>query len=169
MMVLVYISMLLAIAGVVGVIAYSGKIPKSISAMVYSFPELSVEKRGAPLLWSVWLITVGGLLVPPMMEMLGDELCVFGFLTFGFLVGAAVTPLVNKATSDWHDFLGVSAGLMSQCVVSILSPMWLICWAIYALCLPFKATRGNLVLISEVVCAVSLYGSLLFNDGFLMQ
>lgn len=152
-----WLSLLLALTGMVGYLCYVREVPKSVSAMVYGFP------RKLQWLWSAWLIAVGGLLLVPMMERLDDRLCCFGFLAFAFLVGAAVTPLVNRETSLWHDWFGVSAGLMSQCVVAILNPVWLIWWGLYLAVLPFPCMRSRLVLVSEVCCAATLYGVLIID------
>lgn len=155
MITLVYISLLLAIAGAFGVMCYSRHIPKSISAMVYDF------KPGMQRAWSVWIIAIGALLLVPMMEALDDRLCVFGFLTFAFLVGTAVTPLVNRETSDWHDLFGVSAGLMSQCVVAVINPAWFLVWGLYVACAPFKVMRPYYVLVSEICCSIAVFGTLI--------
>lgn len=152
-----WLSLLLALTGTFGFFCYRREIPKSVSAMVFGYP------RKLQWLWSAWLIAVGGLLLVPMMERLDDRLCCFGFLAFAFLVGAAVTPLVNRETSLWHDWLGVSAGLMSQCVVAILNPVWLIWWGLYLAVLPFPCMRSRLVLVSEVCCAATLYGVLIID------
>lgn len=155
MITLVYLSLLLAVTGVFAACVYGRSVPRSVSAMVYSYP------RKLAWLWSAWLIAVGGLLLPVMMERLEDRLCVFGFLTFAFIVGAAVTPLVNSDTSDWHDWFGLSAGLMSQAVVTILAADWLFAWLLFPVFLPFTYMRSRLILVSELCCAVSLYGCLL--------
>lgn len=152
---LVYLSMLLAVTGVFAACVYGRSVPRSVSAMVYSY------QRKLAWLWSAWLVAVAALLLPVMMERLEDRLCVFGFLTFAFIVGAAVTPLVNRETSDWHDWFGVTAGLMSQAVVTILAADWLFAWLLFPAFLPFTYMRSRLVLVSELCCAVSLYGCLL--------
>ena len=153
-----YLSLLLALTGIFGFFCYTRQIPKSVSAMVYGYP------RKLQWLWSAWLIAVGFLLLIPMWERLDDRLACFAFLTFMFLTGAAVTPLVNRDTSDWHDLLGVSAGLMSQCVAAILDPDWMFAWLLYPVCLPFSYMRERLVLVGEICCAVSLYGCLIVGD-----
>jgi len=152
---LVYLSLLLAVTGVFAACVYGRSVPRSVSAMVYSYP------RKLAWMWSAWLVAVAALLLPVMMERLEDRLCVFGFLTFAFTVGAAVTPLVNRDTSDWHDRFGLSAGLMSQAVVTILAADWLFAWLLFPVFLPFTYMRSRLVLVSELCCAISLYGCLL--------
>ena len=158
MITLVYLSLLMAVTGVFAACVYGHSVPRSVSAMVYSYP------RKLAWLWSAWLIAVGGLLLPVMMERLEDRLCVFGFLTFAFTVGAAVTPLVNRETSEWHDWFGVASGLMSQAVVTILAADWLFAWLLFPAFLPFTYMRSRLVLVSELCCAVSLYGCLLSDS-----
>lgn len=157
MVTLVYLSLLLAVTGVIGAVCYSRHIPKSISAMVYDF------KRGMQWAWSVWLIAVGALLWIPLMERLDDRLCALGFLAFAFLVGAAVTPLTNRDTSDWHDLFGVASGSMYTACTAVINPYCLAAWALYVAALPFPYMRSRLVLVSEVCCAVSLCGCLIIN------
>lgn len=152
---LVYISLLMAVTGVFAACVYGRSVPRSVSAMVYSYP------RKMAWLWSAWLVTVAALLLPVMLEQLEDILCVFGFLTFAFTAGAAVTPLFNRETSEWHDWFGICAGLMSQAVVTILAADWLFAWLLFPAFLPFTYMRSRLVLVSELCCAISLYGCLL--------
>lgn len=150
-----YLSLLLALTGMVGYLCYVRSVPDSISAMVYGLP------RRLQWLWSAWLIAVGLLLLIPMWERLEDRLCCFAFLAFMFLTGAALTPLVNRETSDWHDWFGVSTGLMYQCVVAIINPVCLLLWASYLAALPLPFMRSRLVLVSELCCAMSLYFALM--------
>lgn len=154
---MIYLSLLTALAGVFGVLAYSRRLPKSISAMVYDY------RRPYQWAWSVWLVAVGALLLPCMLERLPDGLEFLGFWTVEFLCGAAVTPLVNRETTRWHNLFGAAAGLASQGVVAVLCPWWLCAWAVYVACLPFKAVRPYLVLVSETVCAASTYGCMITN------
>lgn len=158
MVTLVYLSLLLAVTGVIGAVCYGRNIPKSVSALVYQY------KRGMQWAWSVWLIAVGALLWIPLMERLDDSLCVLGFLAFAFLVGAAVTPLTNRETSDWHDWFGVAAGLMYTACVTVINHRCLAAWALYVAALPFQYMRSRLVLVSEVCCAASLYGVLVIGN-----
>ena len=155
MVTLVYLSMMVALAGTVGAVCYGRNVPKSISALVYQY------KPGMQWAWSVWIIAIGALLLVPMMEALDDRLCALGFLAFAFLVGAAVTPLTNRETSDWHDWFGVAAGLMYTACVAVINPCWLVVWGLYLAVLPFGCMKERLVLVSEVCCAGSLYGCLI--------
>lgn len=152
-----YLSLLLALTGTFGFFCYTRQIPKSVSAMVYGFP------RRLQWLWSVWLIAIGTLLWIPLMERLDDRLCALGFLAFAFLVGAAVTPLTNRDTSDWHDLFGVASGSMYTACTAVINPYCLATWALYVAALPFPCMRRCLVLVSEVCCAVNLYGCLIIN------
>lgn len=152
-----YLSLLLALTGIFGFFCYSRTIPKSVSAMVYGYP------RKLQWLWSAWLIAVGALLWIPLMERLDDRLCALGFLAFAFLVGAAVTPLTNRDTSDWHDLFGVASGSMYTACTAVINPYCLAAWALYVAALPYPCMRSRLVLVSEVCCAISLYGCLIIN------
>lgn len=151
---MVILSLIIALTGAVGYLCYARTIPRSISAMVYDYP------RRLQWLWSVWLIAVGGLLLVPIMEALGDGLGFLGFLTFAFLTGTAVTPLVNPDTDGWHDIFGIAAGLASQCIVAALNPVWLSAWLLLPACLPFAYMRDRLVLVSEICCSIALFGAL---------
>jgi hypothetical protein len=91
-----------------------------------------------------------------------------GWLTLVSLLGAAVTPIINKDTYILHNVLGILGGILSQVCVFIISPWWLLVWIIFPLLLincivssNYTIIKGYGVFISEILCAISLYGALL--------
>ena len=145
-----------------------GGVPESVSGLVYN---LSERMRW---LWSAWLVAVAMTVMVPLMTAL-DDAAWLGWLTVVGLVGAAVTPICNGDTHLLHDVFGVSAGVLSQVCVAVLCPWWLLVWALW---LPLLAGAmaalndakdppclfgGHGVLAAELTCAVTLYGSLIFN------
>lgn len=154
----------LTIAGVVG-LARKG-VPESISGAVWAKSE---KLRW---LWSGWLVAVALTLMVPLMSALGD-VAWLGWLTVACLIGAAVTPVFRQDTRTIHNICGVAAGLLSQVCVACLCPWWLTVWLIW---IPLIAGTmgayndaeempqildGYGVLAAEMMCAISLYGSLL--------
>lgn len=164
MMVLTIISLCIAVGGMV--LMSRGGVPDSVSGMVYNLP---VRRRW---LWSGWLVAVALTMMVPLMSALGD-VAWLGWLTVVCLLGAAVTPVFNSDTRTMHNICGVAAGVLSQICVMVLCPWWMLVWLIW---IPLIAgTMGAYndaeempqvldwygVLAAEVMCAVSLYGSLL--------
>lgn len=164
MIALTLVSLILAVGGLL--LMSRGGVPDSISGMVYSLP---VRRRW---LWSVWLVAVALTLMVPLMSALGD-VAWLGWMTVVCLIGAAVTPVIHKDTHRLHNICGVAAGVLSQICVMILCPWWLLCWFIYVPLIADSMAAfndseempvvcdGKGVLVSECICAVSLYGSLL--------
>jgi len=164
MMILTIVSLCIAVGGIV--LMLRGGVPESVSGLVYN---LSERMRWA---WSGWLIAVALTLMVPLMSALGD-VAWLGWLTVVCLIGAAVTPVFNRDTRTMHYVCGIAAGVISQVCVACICPWWLLVWLIW---IPLIAgTMGALndseempqvldgygVLAAEVMCAVSLYGSLL--------
>jgi len=137
------------------------ELPDSISAVVYELP------KGNEWMWSTWLAAVSLCLFVPLVETCGW----LGWLTEVCLFGAALTPLVNKDTTKWHYRLAIAAGVLSQVCVAWLCADWLSAWmAFLFLWLSSyvqpdgwlgKEMKGKGVMIAEVVCYVSMIGSLL--------
>lgn len=164
MIALKIISLILAVGGMV--LMSRGGVPDSVSGMVYSLP---VRRRW---LWSVWMIAVALTLMVPLMTSLGD-VAWLGWLTVVCLIGAAVTPVFNRDTRTMHHVYGIAAGVLSQVCVACLCPWWLLCWFIYVPLIAGSMAAfndseempvvcdGKGVLVSECICAISLYGSLL--------
>ena len=164
MMILTLISLFLAVGGMV--LMTRGGVPDSISGLVYNLPS---RRRW---LWSGWLVAVALTLMVPLMSALGD-FAWLGWLTAVCLIGAAVTPVIHKDTRRLHNICGVAAGVLSQICVMVLCPWWLLCWFIYVPLIAGSMAafndseempvvcNGKGVLVSECICAVSLYGSLL--------
>ena len=163
-MVLTLISLLLAVVGMV--VMLRGGVPDSVSGLVYN---LSDTKQWW---WSVWLSAVAFTVMVPLMVALGDSTWL-GLLTSVCLIGAAVTPVIRKDTRRLHNICGVAAGVLSQFCVMVLCPWWLLCWFIYVPLIAGSMAAfndseempvvcdGKGVLVSECICAISLYGALL--------
>ena len=82
---LVYLSLLLAVTGVFAACVYGHSVPRSVSAMVYSYP------RKLTWLWSAWLVAVAALLLPVMMERLEDR---------GSIEGTGADQVIAGVTSQ---------------------------------------------------------------------
>ncbi len=166
MTVLTLISLLLAVVGMI--IMLRGGVPDSVSGLVYN---LSDTKQWW---WSVWLSAVSLTVMVPLMTALGD-FAWLGWLTVVGLIGAAVTPVIRKDTRRLHNICGVAAGLLSQVCVACLCPWWLLCWMVF---IPLMAGSmaafndsdsvptfcdGKGVLVSEIICAISLFGAIILK------
>lgn len=144
-------------------------LPDSISAMVY---ELS---RGWQWLWIVWMWVVSLLMCIPLIEVLPDDARALGFATLGCLCFCGAMPISdNHVNRRAHNAFGILGGILSQVCVAIISPWWLAAWSLFAAVygydlLPSQNGRiypsrwydGKGVFLAEMICAATVYGSLL--------
>jgi hypothetical protein len=169
MIALTIVSLCIAVGGIV--LMSRGGVPESVSGLVYN---LSERMRWA---WSGWLVAVAMTLMVPLMSALGD-VAWLGWLTVVCLLGAAVTPVINRDTRTMHNICGVAAGLLSQVCVACLCPWWLACWMVFIPLVagsmgayndsedvPPAVCDGKGVLVAECICAISLYGAMVCSCG----
>lgn len=130
-------------------------LPESISSLVYIFRW--------KWLWTVWLTVVGILTCAPAIEVL-DRIGM-GFLGFGTLVClvfCAAMPIFVDEQKQWHDILGISAGILSQICVLFISMDWLYAWALFAFLMGSvyvqpkgwlgRVMKGKGVFVAECIC-----------------
>lgn len=144
-------------------------LPDSISALVYELP------RPWQWLWIVWMWVVSLLACIPLIEVLPDDVKVLGFATIVCLMLCGAMPIsdshVNRRA---HNVFGILGGVLSQVCVAILTPCWLLAWiafvAVYGYDLlpsqngriyPSRWYDGKGVFLAEMICAVTVFGSLL--------
>lgn len=166
MIVFIIISSILAALYIGAVIVVKRQLPESVSAMVYLLPY------AGQWLWGAWLFAVGGLLLPPMLEAMPDNLSFIAFLTVVCLFGAAVTPLVQMDMRGLHNFFGIAAGVLSQVCVLAINAQWLAAWMLWLFLIGStyvqpegqlgKFVKGKGVFLSECICYVTLTASLLY-------
>lgn len=170
MLIFIFFSLLLVGAGIIIACEYNREMPQSISAIVHDLPK---KKQW---IWSAWLAAVSSLILPSLLEALPEGVEFLGFLTIACLLGTAATPLVEKDTRLGHHILAICTGVLSQACVAFICPSWLLVWLIMAMVLtaafagfnsPDEDTtlisEGKGVFIAEVLCALSIYGCLLFH------
>lgn len=144
-------------------------LPDSISALVYELP------RPWQWLWIVWIWSVSLLACIPLIEVLPDDVKVLGFATIVCLMLCGAMPIsdshVNRRA---HNVFGILGGILSQACVLLQCPLYLLAWllfsAVYACdALPSQNGRiyplrwydGKGVFLAEMICAVTVFGSLL--------
>lgn len=163
-------SIVLSVAYIGWTLVSSGKVPESMSAMVYSLPKKQQW------VWSFWLAMSSTLLLPRIFSIVPDNGKFVGFLMLVALIGVAVTPIIQQETRNWHNVLGWAAGGLSQACVGIVNPAWLILWVVLGIIIVFyqcafaksddeiASMFGKCgIFILEVMCAFTLYMSLLFQ------
>lgn len=161
-------SILLVVSYVGTAIWSKGELPESVSAMVYDLP------RPWQWLWIVWIWSVSLLACIPLIEVMPDDWRILAFLTLASLFFCGAMPLVKDERNVAHYMFGASAGVLSQVCVAILTPCWLFAWtafvAVYAYDLlpsqngriyPSRWYDGKGVFLAEMICAVTVSGSLL--------
>jgi hypothetical protein len=147
-------------------------LPDSISALVYELP------RPWQWLWIVWIWSVSLLACIPLIEVMSGGLEGLAFLTLASLFFCGAMPLVKDEKNVAHYIFGASAGVLSQVCVAILTPCWLLAWtalvAVYAYDLlpsqngriyPSRWYDGKGVFLAEMICSITVYGSLLVRPA----
>lgn len=139
---------------------WSQSLPESISAMVYLLPE----RGGWRWVWTIWLVFVDVLTFAPVIEILDRRgFGILGFLPMAMLGFVAVWPLFDTEHRFWHYALAISAAVVSQVDVWLISPYGLLLWLLMPSVVFIKGLYhtgtyfgGKGVLIAEVVCYVVL-------------
>ena len=164
MTLLLIISILLVAAYLVVAIWRMKALPDSISALVYALPSKWQW------VWTLWLWAISLLMCIPLIDVLPEAWKFLGFLTLAYLGFVGAMPIIYKEHKKAHDILGVSAGILSQVCVFILSPWWLLVWFLW----PFlmgstivqsecgdmrELFKGKGVFVAEVICMVTLAGA----------
>ena len=144
-------------------------LPDSISALVYELP------RPWQWLWIVWMWVVSLLTCIPLISATPDDWRILAFATLACLMLCGAMPIsdshVNRRA---HNVFGILGGVLSQVCVAIPSPCWLLAWlafvAVYGYDLlpsqngriyPSRWYDGKGVLLAEMICTVTVCGSLL--------
>lgn len=160
-MIFILIAVLLVAVYIVSYVAAYRKLPESLSATVYEFP------KGDEWMWSAWLAAIAVCLFVPLVER-----CEWvGWLMEVSLIGAALTPLINKEMLRWHYVFAIITGILSQICVVMLDAMWLGVWMVFVFLFLSsyvqpdgwlgKAMKGKGVFLAQIVCFVGLIGSLI--------
>ena len=168
---LVLISILLSALGVGLATWKKRELPDSLSALVYDLPTKQQW------MWTLWMwamaVTVG---IPLIDRMDGSMFQFLAFFTMVSLVLCGAIPIVRNERNTVHYGLAIVAGVSSQLCVVLIEPLWLLVlpvvlafvavaafvqkpWAEWV----WQRISGKGVLLLEAVCAMSLFGCLLFS------
>ena len=167
----VLISVLLSALGVGLATWKKRELPDSLSALVYDLPTKQQW------LWTLWMwamaVTVG---IPLIDCMDGSMFQFLAFMTMVSMVFCGAIPIVKNERNTVHYGLAIVAGVSSQLCVVIIEPLWLL---VLPVVLAFVAVaalvqkpwaewlwqriNGKGIMLSEAVCAMSLFGCLLFS------
>ena len=165
------LSLLMAVAYVAAVIIKDRALPDSISALVYALPAGRWRW-----LWSAWLALVTLLMAPALTAALTAAwwTSLLADATVICLAMTAALPLLPGYHNRLHNALGILSGILSQVCVWFVCPWWLMLWLLYALLLfamAFPDVRwcnkivtafgGKGVLVAEIICSITAYGTLL--------
>ena len=144
-------------------------LPDSISALVYELP------RPWQWLWILWIWSVSLLACIPLISAMPDDWRILAFATLACLMLCGAMPVsdshVNRRA---HNVFGILGGILSQVCVLPIGPWWLLAWLLFAAvyacdALPSQNGRmypsrwydGKGVLLAEMICTVTVCGSLL--------
>lgn len=168
---LVLISILLSALVVVLATWKHRELPDSLSALVYDLPTKQQW------LWTLWMwaiaVTVG---IPLIDRMDGSMFQFLAFFTMVSLAFCGAIPIVRNERNNVHYGLAIVAGVTSQLCVVLIEPLLLL---VLPVVLAFVAVaafvqkpwtewvwqriNGKGVMMLEAVCAMSLFGCLLFS------
>lgn len=168
---MIIISVLLTALGIGAATWKLGELPESISALVYVLPR----QGGWQWLWIVWMWSVSLLTCIPLVSAMPDDWRILAFATLACLMLCGAMPIsdshVNRRA---HNVFGILGGILSQACVLLISPWWLLAWllfvAVYGYDLliskngriyPSRWYDGKGVFLAEMICAVTVSGSLL--------
>ena len=158
----IILSIILVVSFVGITIWRTKELPESISAMVWSL------KGDWKWLWSVWLMAVSIFTFAPVIEILDARgLGFLGFLPAVCLAFVGAMPLFDVSNRKWHYTLAIIGGILSQVSVLVISPWWLLLWALmlgYVVCAIFIKKfqdwmDGKGVLIAECICYLGVIGA----------
>lgn len=144
-------------------------LPDNISALVYELP------RPWQWLWIVWIWAMSLLTCIPLISAMPDDWCILAFATLACLMLCGAMPISdNHVNRRAHNVFGILGGILSQACVLLISPWWLLAWLLFVAvygcdALPSQNGRiypsrwydGKGVLLAEMICAVTVSGSLL--------
>ena len=105
----------------------TGRVPESISAMVYLLPE-----GGWRWLWSVWLWAVTVLTLAPAVEILdADGRGWLAFLPMVCLMFVGGWPLMDVEHRPWHYAMAILGAALTQVCVVYICPWCLLLWLLF--------------------------------------
>ncbi len=140
--------------GVIGyAIAKNRDIPDSISGISYIVPHW---------LFSTWLMLVGILLMPPMMDALYVTEQWAGFLSIVGLACVASSPYYKTEDVKLHYIGAVVCYIFANVTVWLIKPSMLVLWLTYAVLFPL-IDRKKWLLYCELCCFMILILTLLTN------
>lgn len=120
------LSFVIAFLGVFVYTYKNNELPESVSSMVY---DLSDKKRW---LWTAWICSIFGLLMPPMLERTdGSDWQFLCFLMTACFVFCGAYPLVNNEKNLAHYMLAYIGGIICFFVVISINAWFLLTWGIW--------------------------------------
>lgn len=131
---------------------------KELPDSVSSFSYISGVK-----LFVLWVIITSALLGYSVVGVLPEHLGWLSFALAGGLLSVGASPLYRSENKVIHYFGGYLFGVVSQVIVFLLSPYWLLLWIIFPLVFVIKGWKENATFVSELICFVNLTACILFS------
>ena len=123
-----------------------GEIPESLSEVSYIIPHG---------IFSAWMMVVGILYMPPLMDILAPNKTWLGFLMMLGIAIVASSPYYKTESVRLHYIGAAVCFVFSQIVVAVASPLILMMWLIYPMFL-VKETRRLWLVAAEWIGIVEL-------------
>ena len=115
-------ALLLGIAGIVYAAKKLGTVPDSVSSIAYTMPDVC---------FTLWIASIGALILPCMLERLPDDWRWIGFFAVIGLLCVAATPFYKTDNGGLHYSGGIMCALCATAITVFLCPNLLWAWSVY--------------------------------------
>lgn len=137
-----------------------GEAPISLSSIVHLYNKYTWQG-----VWAIWITVVSICVGAPSVSMLvgiGKLIPVFMMACLFF---TSALPLTLGNITELHNCLAIVGGVLSQVIVTMINPWFLLLWVLFLLYLSIEvdeSLRGRELLLAEVICFLSISLSLMF-------
>jgi len=131
-MITTYLSLMLATAGIILAMTRKEGALESVSEIAYVIPKWA---------FTLWIVAVGGLLMPDLMEHLSENWQWTGFLCVVGLFCVAASPYYKTESKVLHFFGGWMCGCFATAITAATCWPVLFVWLCYPLCLLIAGRR----------------------------
>ena len=147
-----WIAFIWALAVVVWATVKNGAVPDSVSEIAYIIPHWA---------FSMWIVVLGMLLMPDLMEHLPDTLQFIGFLSVAGLLCVAASSYYRTEAAPLHYIGGILCACCATAVTAIINLELLLTWLVYAVFMIIHTGQkwcfwGEAVVFSLLIIALNI-------------
>lgn len=138
----------------------NGVLPKSLSDMVFLHDNNIWQS-----IWALWLTMVSFCVAIPAISVLVGIGKLLGVFMMACLLFTSALPLTLSNISELHDYLAVASGVLSQVIVAVVNPWFLLLWVVFALYWTIDVDEVSYkreVLLAEIICYLAISFAVMF-------